>query len=697
MMKKKIATMLAMSILVGNSLNIFADEVAIIDSMQPTTYKQKEMILELNKTLALIDGQEYQLETIPKVIEGRTYLPLRFTVDKLLEAGVLWDGAEKKATIIKDSRKVEVKIGSNRAYVNGDEVELENTPVIDKSTTYLPLRTMADLFDIQIDYHQETRKITLVKKTSEGEDIPVIKKPIAQFSFDQVEYTAGQTVRAIDESFHEDDTPLTNKLWMVNFNEKQTNSRLENMFSKPVAGTYSVSLKVQDGKGIWSEWATRQIVVKSNQKPIITTFHTEMESYAGGEVIDFIHTYDNEPWENIKVERWTYRQEWEPVNKVVVDKPKHIFHEGRYIVTLQLQDDYGNWSDAKETVVTINQESKQSELEYKFANGQAGDAVDNFDNFNFQSYKAITPSEADFGNGILFMSNSPETVKQNGILYRDMVEGKGRILFHHTNSFTEEENQKESKRIVLVAENPTNEPVSFSISNKVLKGPSNDILFVGQQLLYDYLKGTETNQYSLSPGEKIYIYDSGNKKWDRGQLVSGQMNFNTSGKIKLTIACLGKNTNINDIVQLPDLQRDAHPRGTFYKMDIDYKVNLEDTEPTKLVLGAGDHEWVNGYDAMAVKLVQNRGNYGVNYKIDITATEDMGVLLNPRGGLFRGALKWDDEEPFLAPNKGYIIGHNSKAVMLGVIKAGETRTLYYSLPNGSATPVLLVFMPKHLW
>ena len=697
MIKKKMAVLLAVSILVGSSLNVFANGIDIADNMQPIIHRQRKIILELDKTVALIDGQEYQLETVPKVIEGRTYLPLRFMADKLLKAEVFWNGEEKKVAVTQDSTKVEMKIGSNKAYVNGDQIEIENFPIIDENATYLPLRTMAELFEIQIDYHQETRTITLVKEEGDRPVIPDIKKPTAQFSFDQESYTAGQTVRAIDESFHEDDMAITNKLWMVNFNEKQTNARLENMFSKPTAGTYSISLKVQDSKGIWSEWVTRQITIKANQKPVITTFHTEKESYAGGEAIDFTHTYDNEPWENIKAERWTYRQESEPVNKVVVDKPKHIFHEGRYIVTLQLQDDYGNWSDVKETVVIINQESKQSELQYKFANGEAGEAIDNFSNFNYQSYKAITPDEIDFGGGILFMSNSPETVKQNGILYRDIVEGKGRILFHHTNNFTEQENEIESKRIVLVAENITNEPVSLSISNQVLKGPSNDILFVGQQLLYDYLKGSGSNQYDINPGEKIYIYDSGNRKWDKGQLLSGKMNFNASGQVKLTIACLGKNANMNDIEELPNLQRDAHPRGTFYKMDIAYKVELVDTEPTKLVLGAGDHEWVSGYDAMTAKLVQNRGNYGVNYKIDITAKEDMGVMLNPRGGLFRGALRWDDQDPFLAPNKGYIIGHNSKAIMLGVIKAGETRTLYYSLPNGSSTPVLLLFMPKDSW
>ncbi len=295
------------------------------------------------------------------------------------------------------------------------------------------------------------------------------------------------------------------------------------------------------------------------------------------------------------------------------------------------------------------------------------------------------------------MSNSPEKVQANGILYRDTIEGDGRILLHHYNGFTPEENTRENKKVVLVAENTTKQDVNFTISNKVAKGPSTDILFVGQQLLYDYLKGAPGQDYSLKPGEKVTIYDSSDKRWEAGQLVSAQMDVKTTGQVNFTVAAMGKGKNSHDLETLSNLQRDAHPRGTFYQKDLDYKIHLDEQEPTKLVLGENDHEWVMGYDTMTGSIVQNKGNFAVNYRIEITADEDMGIMLNPRAGVFRGAVQWDDQEPFLAPSRGYFMGHNSKGVMLGVIKAGETRTLKYSLPNGSASPVLLLCIPKDHW
>lgn len=697
-MKKKLIALLTITIIFSSSLNLFATEPVQNEVEVP---QQRQMILQLDHTLGWINGEELILQARPKVIDGRTYLPLRFMGDKLLEASVNWDAHSKKVTIMKDGRKVEVTIGSNQGYINGEQVKLQNTPIIVDSNTYLPLRTTAEIFDIQADYDEASRQVILTTLQG-GASKPsivkpeVIKPPVAQFYFESDNYVAGQPVKAIDTSSHEN-RAITNRLWMIDFDESKTNESLAHMFNKPNAGKYLVSLKVEAGKDNWSDWTTKEITIQPNQKPVITKLVPDKNRYAGGELMDFTYTYDNEPWEDIKATRWTYRKAGEALSQAVVQKPDYIFQAGNYIVTLQLQDDFGNWSDVKEGTVVISPESRQSELEYRFTKGVSGDIIDNFNHFNYLNYDAVEPDEAFLEGGKLILSNSPENVRATGILYKDTVQGEGRILLHHHNSFTQAENLADPKKMVLVAENPTNEPVILTISNKVKKGPSSDILFVGAQLLYEYLQGTDEKTYYLNPGEKRYIYDSGDRRWGTGQLLSTQMDFNVTGSVTFTAAAISKTTQMAQIAALPALGKDVHPRGTFEGADIHYKVTADHTKPTRLSLGSGVREWVNGYDAITGEATQNRGNYAVDYKIDITAVEDTGVLLNPRAGLFRGALRWDGEDVFLAPNKGYIIGSNSKGIMLGVVKAGETRTLEYTLPNGSAAPVLLVFMPEDSW
>lgn len=688
-MRKRFTSIVLVSMFFINSFNVFAQE-----SKAPVSEGTKQVIVQLEDTLAWVDGEEYTLTALPVVREGTTYLPVRFMGDQLLEANVSWDPATKEVAVTKQNKRIVMKIGSQEAFVNDQKVELMNAPMVHEGSTYLPLRTMAELFEIQTDYDQVLKRVTLTK---EREVSPILNKaPTAQFYFEKEEYTESQIVKAIDNSFDEDGDAITSRLWMVNFNEKQANSQLENIFSKPKAGTYSISLKAKDEKGLWSEWTTRQITIKPNQKPVVTMLMTSKESYAAGENIEFTYTYDNEPWENVISERWTYRHIDESGQKVVAEKPKFIFHEGEYVVTLQLEDAAGNWSDRKEVIVSIEKGSTQSELEYRFTKGNIGEIIDNFEDFNYRTYKEIFPDETKFGGGTLLMSNSPEDVKANGILYKDTVRGQGRILFHHNNTFVEE-NNTEIRRLVLVAENTTDQPVDFIVGNKIIKGPATDTLYVGQRLLFEYLKGDGEIRHFLNPGEKMYIYDSGVRNWKTGDLISGKMDIYANGEVTFTVAAVSGDTKIDDIATLPVLARDIHSRGTYDVLDIYHKVDLVDDEPNMLLLGVGNDEWVDGYDAMDGQITKNRGNYGITYSIEITAKTDTGIILNPRAGVFRGAVRWDGSKTYLAPTNGYISGHNSKAIMLGTVKAGETRTLEYVLPNGSASPVLLGFIPKDHW
>ena len=74
----------------------------------------------------------------------------------------------------------------------------------------------------------------------------------------------------------------------------------------------------------------------------------------------------------------------------------------------------------------------------------------------------------------------------------------------------------------------------------------------------------------------------------------------------------------------------------------------------------------------------------------------MGVILNNRGGTFQGAVKWNNQV-YNMPGRGTFTGTTTKAVVLGTIKKGETVTIEYLLPNGSAAPTLIGFIPKSQW
>lgn len=668
------------------------EEVPDVEEVPPTSEKptgtSNKVVLTLNNKQAIVNGEMFTLTNPPTVIDGRTLLPLRFVVDQIIGAEVDWNQETKTVTVTKEGTVVVVKIGNKTATIDGLPIELETPPIIKNGTTMLPVRFMSEAFGITTSYDSVTKTITL-----EGQDTRPNEKPVASFYFKQPSYTAGQTVQAGDMSTDPDGDKIVAKLWRVVGETITTNAELSNIFKTPKAGTYIIGLQVKDSRGLWSDWTEQEITILPNEAPIVTSLSASKSSYAQGENLSFTYTYKNETWETIINEKWMYRHANEDASKAVLGKPKALFTEGDYIITLQIDDAYGNRSEIVEVPVHITSEVLKSELMYRFTEGSIGEIIDNFQGINYQSYAEVFPDQITTVPGTMIMSDSPEVVKREGILYKDKINGTGRILIHHLNGF---ENDA-SRRLVLVAENTSDQPVTLTLENKTIKGPVSDVLHLGQKLLYDYLQGSPAEIIELQPGERKYIYDSKGYKWTKDQCISGLMDVKTTGEVTFTTAAVGAGTTINNMEDMELLQQDVHPRGTFDTVEINYNLTLDGTQPTKLLIGKGTEDWVNGYDAITLQPVQNRGNFGISYHITITATEDMGIILNPRGTVFKGAIKWENEGVYNVPETGTFSRNTVKSAVLGTIKKGETKTFEYMLPNGSSAPVLIGFIPTAYW
>lgn len=528
------------------------------------------------------------------------------------------------------------------------------------------------------------------------EEIP----PVADFIFGKESYIAGQEVMAINTSTAESSKQITQAMWMVGMNPATKTSKLENVFKTPKAGDYLISLKVKDNKGIWSEWTTKSITILPNEKPIITGIQADKSQYERGESINLTYTFENEEWEPIIKERWSYRGIDEAKAIANPMKPEQIFDTGEYIVSLTLEDKTGNISDAFQYTLEVNDKVQKNELRYKFETAWVGSIIDNMKNFNFQDYKEVTPESITRDTGKLIMSNSPEQVSQKGIVYQDTVTGSGRMIIHHLNNFGNESNKAENKGIVVLAENRSLTPVILKITNKSIKGPVYDVLTSGQEVLNLYLlRSPQGEEYTLLPGEKIKLYDSTASAWHQGRIISGLFDFEAIGDVTFTSAVTDAKKTVDEILAMPIVPRDGkHNRGTFDEVSRHYTIDLSNyDEPVKLLIGnGGKPEWVHGIDATTGEEIYNMGNYGLSHYVTVKAKEKTGVFLNPRGGVYRGTIGWNNGQLVTAPLYGSFT-QPVRAATLGVVEPQRDRTFEYILPNGSAAPILFGFVPESYW
>lgn len=87
--------------------------------------------------------------------------------------------------------------------------------------------------------------------------------------------------------------------------------------------------------------------------------------------------------------------------------------------------------------------------------------------------------------GKLLLSDSPEMVSADGIMYRDTVEGDVRLFYHHVNA------TNTAKRIVVLLENSSDTPANVTVHQYGVSGPDRDWTAVGKNAQLAYLEGGE--------------------------------------------------------------------------------------------------------------------------------------------------------------------------------------------------------------
>lgn len=530
--------------------------------------------------------------------------------------------------------------------------------------------------------------ILIIPSVSYAESV----KPIAKFNFVKTSYQLNEPIEVNDESYSPGGNKIAKREWMCLVNgKKKTSVSIKSLLSDVKIGEIEVFLRVKDNAGIWSDWTSRKVKIIANQPFKITSFKSEKAIYGIGEKLQIHYTYDNPNNIDIKSQRWRYRN-ITTNGSTVSGKPKYFKKAGVYEITLELQDEWGNWSNKVTCKVTVSNEVIERDGYYLFEKGKQGDLIDGYIDTDYNSFMESNDIEVIDIPGTLLMSNSPESIYGSGILYKDTTTGIGRLLIHHQNRTAY------SKKLLVLVSTPNNQAVTLKISNEAIAGPNKHILKTGQNAVLDYLKGSKTQTYTVNPGQTLCIYDSSMVAgWKTDEVVSGTLDFESSGAITWQVVAMDEKSSLSNLDKLNVLDRDVHNRGTFNVIERQYVLNLKDiTEPVKLVLGRNQEEWLQGIDALTGDIMWNKGNYGLPIKITIKNNEDMGVIINARGGSYLGGVKWNKNKVFAVPNED-VLSNQKVAALVGLIQSGAANEIVYMLPNGSSAPVLFGFIPEAVW
>jgi len=308
-------------------------------------------------------------------------------------------------------------------------------------------------------------------------------------------------------------------------------------------------------------------------------------------------------------------------------------------------------------------------------------------------------------SGTLIFSDSPETVKQDGILYSDVVEGKSRILYYHLNGTMDD------KKVVVILENMSADDSFVSITRGGIGGPSEDYLDVG--------KATQTEYFQAPKLDKIYLAARGKRILDSrmsatvvapGKLVYGVFDFTAKVPVKVSVVMLPATEDpLTFVSKARVLPADEHRlRGTFAGMDR-FVTSDRMYDPQKdgvVYFSLADDKndlYRIGVDATDGSIVKNYGNYGVLYSIHIPTrgTDKTRYFLKPCGGVYAGVVTartgWNADKSIIpTPKNKTFFGENAKQMDLadlGVYNNINSMWFEFSPPGASNLPVEFILMP----
>ncbi len=129
---------------------------------------QTTIVLQVGKPSMAVNGVSQPIDTqgtVPVIVEGRTFLPIRAIVEAL-GGSIAWTAADQKVTIIMGSDVLELFIGKSTAHVNGTPTSVDPTnpkvvPFIVGGRTMLPVRFVAERLGGTVVWNDATKTATL--------------------------------------------------------------------------------------------------------------------------------------------------------------------------------------------------------------------------------------------------------------------------------------------------------------------------------------------------------------------------------------------------------------------------------------------------------------------------------------------------------------------------------------------------------
>lgn len=238
----------------------------------------RQLVVDLDNGTAYLNGSPVGLSVAPRVIEGRTLLPVR-EIARVL--GLPLEPTNNGAVGFRLG-KLELYPALKLARLDGKQVTLAEVGALQEDTVFVAARVLEAAIGATIVFDPIQRLMTLT--VLPGVAVRDTSRPVARFSTDKKEYRIGEPVRIIEYSYDPDGLSIAK-----NFSGR------EDAYFTP--GPKDITLVVTNRAGKTSEPYTVRIMVRSevfaNQRDYALRYLPVGRTFLDGDVLGYPVLNDN--------------------------------------------------------------------------------------------------------------------------------------------------------------------------------------------------------------------------------------------------------------------------------------------------------------------------------------------------------------------------------------------------------------------
>jgi hypothetical protein len=108
------------------------------------------------------------LDVPPRIIDGRTMVPLRF-IGEALGAEVIWNGDARQVAYILGNRQILMTVDQQTALVGGRAVELDAAPQIVDGRTMVPVRFVSQWLGALVRWEEALKRVEIQYRRNDGD------------------------------------------------------------------------------------------------------------------------------------------------------------------------------------------------------------------------------------------------------------------------------------------------------------------------------------------------------------------------------------------------------------------------------------------------------------------------------------------------------------------------------------------------